>query len=148
MRWYKKAQVVHPYEPAPADTPVEVVNQPVRQVTMAEMDWIYGGRDRDGEKTYDPELIVTYKDGVRFNQKVFYGGRMEELIKKYHDWCKDESLVPVPPRDSEENMRMRTEWYDADEEQAETEEDRRFEEEIETTEGRLERGEKPIIPRH
>src|SRR3990172_8953608 len=149
MRWYKKAQVVRPYEPAPADTPVEVVNAPVRQVTSADMDWTYGGRDPDGEKIYDPLIVVTYKDGERFRQRTFYGGRMEELIKEYHDWCKTEGLIPVPPRsfDYEADIRQTNkEWEQEARQKTEAEEDRRFQEETEATEGRLERGEKPVIP--
>jgi hypothetical protein len=151
MHWYK-AQV-RPYEPPPAETPVDVVNNPVRQVTKAEMDWDYAGRDKDGEKIYAPIIFVTYKDGERFQEQVFRSHSntsMDQLIKEYNDWCQEQGLVPVPPTSQDykaDMQQMHNDWEDSDRDLAEAEDDRRFEEEMDAAEGRLERGEKPIIPR-
>jgi hypothetical protein len=95
--------VVAPYEPArdlfgPGEVDIGAINKPVRKILGAEMRYEYMGRNpEDGEKIYDPYLIVDYKDGERIDGKVFFGQQYDEVMEQYRNWCQEQGLEFVEP---------------------------------------------------
>lgn len=82
---------------------VEDVNTREPGIKDAKYNYEYYGRDAEGEKIYEPYLIVTYisQPGGKYETQYIdgYGKGIEDLNRAYHAWAQKMKFVPLPIKD-------------------------------------------------